>query len=179
MNYKVSADAPELRMTYLPIIRQQFESLLFDGEGANVEESIRLMDEYGLDRDDVFENLDEFLLPSSKDVRRFGDLNSNVKAAVTRVYNQTAHTSQALVAEQGAGKGSRRKAVVSSVDFVEGEELDVVDDDKVAAVQVDDDGDEEEDLEELKSLFKKKGGKRSSAASKNGIGGGGKRAKKK
>ncbi|KAL7466472.1 hypothetical protein ACHAXS_009807 [Conticribra weissflogii] len=179
MNYKVSADAPELRMTYLPIIRQQFESLLFDGEGANVEESIRLMDEYGLDRDDVFENLDEFLLPSSKDVRRFGDLNSNVKAAVTRVYNQTAHTSQALVAEQGAGKGSRRKAAVSSVDFVEGEELDVVDDDKVAAVQVDDDGDEEEDLEELKSLFKKKGGKRSPAASKNGIGGGGKRAKKK
>jgi len=181
MNYRVSADAPELRMTYIPIIRQQFESLLFDKEGAKVKESIDLMDEYGLDRDDVFENLDEFLLASAKDVNRFGDLNSNVKAAVTRVYNQTAHTSQALVAEQGAGKGGRRKGgAASSVDIVEGGELDVVDDDKVAAVPDDDEGEDEDDLEELKSLFKKKGGKRNSAASKNGSGGGGggKRAKK-
>ena len=50
MNYKVSADAPELRMNYLPVMRQQFQELLFDKDGAKVSEAIELMDQYGLDR---------------------------------------------------------------------------------------------------------------------------------
>jgi replication factor C subunit 1 len=50
MNYKVSADASELRMNYLPVMRQQFQELLFDKEGARVSEAIELMDQYGLDR---------------------------------------------------------------------------------------------------------------------------------
>ena len=179
MNYKVSADPPELRMNYLPIMREQFTSLLFDKDGAKVTETIGLMDEYGLDRDDVFENLDEFLLTStgSKE-KKFGDLDSKAKAAFTRAYNQVAHKAQALVAEQGAGKTSKKKAGGASSEVPEGGELDVVDDDK-AAGQDDDDGDVEEDLEATLSMFKKKGGKRGNSASKAGGKGGAKGAKKK
>ena len=52
MNFKVSADSPELRMNYLPIMREQFQELLFCKDGPRVTEAIALMDEYGLDRDD-------------------------------------------------------------------------------------------------------------------------------
>ncbi len=99
MNYKVSADAPELRMNYLPVMRQQFQELLFAKDGAKVVEAIDLLDQYGLDRDDLFDNLDEFVLtvPDSKEVK-FSDLDSKAKAAFTRAYNQIAHKAESLVA---------------------------------------------------------------------------------
>eukprot|EP00571_Detonula_confervacea_P010552 CAMPEP_0172304216 /NCGR_PEP_ID=MMETSP1058-20130122/5649_1 /TAXON_ID=83371 /ORGANISM="Detonula confervacea, Strain CCMP 353" /LENGTH=1204 /DNA_ID=CAMNT_0013015351 /DNA_START=106 /DNA_END=3718 /DNA_ORIENTATION=- len=168
MNYKVSADAPELRMNYLPIMRQQFEELLFDKEGAKVTEAIELMDEYGLDRDDVFENFDEFLFNSKElKVKKFGDLDSKSKAAFTRAYNSMAHKAQALVSEQGAEKTGRKKAGGGGGgDMGGGAELDVVDDDKAAAEDSDDE-DNEEDLEALKKKFLKKGrGKKATAAGK-------------
>lgn len=158
MNYKVSADAPELRMNYLPIMRKQFEELLFSKDGAMVTEAIELMDEYGLDRDDVFENFDEFLFNSKElKVKKFGDLDSKTKAAFTRAYNSLAHKAQALVAEQGAGKTSRKKASRGDSEMGGGE-LDVVDDDKAMADESDDEGDDE-NVEELKKKFLKKGKK--------------------
>ena len=168
MNYKVSADASELRMNYLPIMREQFQELLFDKEGARVPEAIALMDEYGLDRDDVFENFDEFLFNLKElKVKKFGDLDSKTKSAFTRAYNAMAHTSQALVAEQGAEKTGRKKAGNGAAG--EAAELDVVDDDKAAAESSDED--DEEDVEALKKKFLKKGrksagGKGKAAASK-------------
>jgi len=116
MNFKVSADSPELRMNYLPIMREQFQELLFCKDGPRVTEAIALMDEYGLDRDDVFENLDEFILTSadSKE-KKFGDMDSKAKAAFTRAYNQLAHKAQALVSEQGAAKTSRRKSTLDKL----------------------------------------------------------------
>lgn len=203
MNYKVSADASELRMNYLPVMRQQFQGLLFDKEGAKVAEAIELMDQYGLDRcvycrkciscglfsshviqlifsinrDDLFENLDEFVLtvPNSSD-KKFGDLDSNAKSTFTREYNKTAHTSQALVAEQGAAKMGRRKNGGAEVE--EAGELDVVDDDKAA--EVDDEQDDEEDVEQLKQLFmKKKGAKKSTATKTKSSNGSKAKAKKK
>jgi len=154
MNYKVSADAPELRMNYLPIMRQQFVELLFDKKGARVTEAIELMDEYGLDRDDIFENFDEFLFNSKElKVKKFGDLDSKSKAAFTRAYNSMAHKAQALVAEQGAEKTGRKKG--GGGGEMGGGELDVVDDDKAAAESEDEEG--EEDLEALKKKFLKKG----------------------
>ena len=159
MNYKVSADAPELRMNYLPIMRKQFEELLFCKDGAMVTEAIELMDEYGLDRDDVFENFDEFLF-NAKDlkVKKFGDLDSKTKSAFTRAYNSMAHSSQALVAEQGAEKTGRKKASGGDATGMGGAELDVVDDDKV---EESDDDDEEDDIEALQKKFLKKGRKSS------------------
>lgn len=165
VNYKVSADASELRMTYLPVIRQQFQALLFDRNGARVSEAIELMDEYGLDRDDVFENFDEFLF-NSKELqgRKFGDLDSKSKSAFTRAYNAVAHRAQALVAEQGAEKTGRRKGGGAGGEM-DSAELDVVDDDKAAADESEED-DDEEDVEALKKKFLKKGRGRGKAAGK-------------
>jgi replication factor C subunit 1 len=174
MNYKVSADAPELRMNYLPVMRQQFQELLFDKDGAKVKEAIELMDEYGLDRDDLFENLDEFLLPGlNSNEKKFGDLDSKAKAAFTREYNKIAHTSQALVAEQGGIKSGQKKSSGGASEVEETGELDVVDDDK-AAGQDDEEQDDEEDVEALKAMFMSKKKKATSAASKAGASSNGK-----
>ena len=174
MNYKVSADASELRMNYLPIMRQQFEQLLFDKDGARVSEAIALMDEYGLDRDDIFENFDEFTF-NSKELKgkKFSDLDSKSKAAFTRAYNAMAHKAQALVAEQGAEKTGRKKGGNGNGSG-EAAELDVVDDDKAAGGESEDDGDED-NVEELKKKFLKKGrksggGKKAAASKTKGKG---------
>jgi replication factor C subunit 1 len=159
MNYKVSADSPELRMNYLPIIRLQLEELLFHKDGAKVTNAIELMDEYGLDRDDVFENFDEFVFNSKElKVKKFSDLDSKAKASFTRAYNAMAHKAQALVSEQGVTKTGRKKSTETGGDSMEdGAELDVVDDDKVAAEAESDDDEEDEDVEALKKKFMKKG----------------------
>lgn len=50
-----------MRLSYVPFLRQRFLAQLKDSEEANRNTvAIELMDEYGLDRDDIFENLDEF-----------------------------------------------------------------------------------------------------------------------
>jgi len=139
-------------------MRKQFEELLFCA--AMVTEAIELMDEYGLDRDDVFENFDEFLF-NAKDlkVKKFGDLDSKTKSAFTRAYNSMtmAHSSQALVAEQGAEKTGRKKASGGGDAGMGGGELDVVDDDKVE----ESDDEDEDDIEALQKKFLKKGRKSS------------------
>jgi replication factor C subunit 1 len=168
MNYKVSADSPELRMNYLPIIRLQLEELLFHKDGAKVTNAIELMDEYGLDRDDVFENFDEFVFNSKElKVKKFSDLDSKTKAAFTRAYNTMAHKAQALVSEQGVTKTGRKKNTEGGGgdNMEDGAELDVVDDDKMAAeVESDDDvEDEDEDVEALKKKFMKKGAAKGAA----------------
>eukprot|EP00577_Skeletonema_sp_RCC1716_P004952 CAMPEP_0113383756 /NCGR_PEP_ID=MMETSP0013_2-20120614/6522_1 /TAXON_ID=2843 ORGANISM="Skeletonema costatum, Strain 1716" /NCGR_SAMPLE_ID=MMETSP0013_2 /ASSEMBLY_ACC=CAM_ASM_000158 /LENGTH=1166 /DNA_ID=CAMNT_0000266305 /DNA_START=27 /DNA_END=3527 /DNA_ORIENTATION=- /assembly_acc=CAM_ASM_000158 len=151
MNYKVSADNAELRMNYLPLMRKQLLGLLFDSEGARAKEAIELMDEYGLDRDDVFENLDEFVLNSGGNKeKKFADLDSKAKAAFTRAYNSMAHKAQALVSEQGAEKTKKKKGGGSET--AEGGDLDAIDDDKNAAEQ-DSDDEDQEDMEALKKKF--------------------------
>ena len=166
MNYKVSADSPELRMNYLPIIRLQLEELLFHKDGAKVTNAIELMDEYGLDRDDVFENFDEFVFNSKElKVKKFSDLDSKTKAAFTRAYNTMAHKAQALVSEQGVTKTGRKKNTEGGGgdNMEDGAELDVVDDDKMAAEVESDDDDEDEDVEALKKKFMKKGAAKGAA----------------
>lgn len=155
LNYKVSGGTQEMRMSYLPVFREQFMALLSDDGAESVEKTIQLMDDYGLDRDDVFERLDEFKM--NPKARGFGDLNSKQKAAFTRTYNQMAHKSQALVAEQGGGKKKTRRAGAAPVG--EAADLDAIDDDKVAEEEEDDDV-EEEDVEKIKAMFKPKGRKK-------------------
>jgi replication factor C subunit 1 len=53
MNYKISAGTSEMRMTYIPLIRDVFVSLLTTDGVGNVEQAIELMDECGFDGDDV------------------------------------------------------------------------------------------------------------------------------
>jgi replication factor C subunit 1 len=110
MNYKISADKSELRLGYLPVIRDKFVDLLMNKDGPKVEEAIEFMDEYGLDRDDVFENIDEFTM--EKNPSKMADLDSKAKAAFTREYNKGVHMSQALVEEQGLQTKKRKKSTI-------------------------------------------------------------------
>lgn len=156
LNYKVQGGRDELRMAYLPTFRSRFMDYLKAGDMETV---IGLMDEYGLDRNDIFERFDEFQF----DGISFDKLDSKTKAALTRTYNQGSHKSQALVAEQGAG--TKKRKAVSAETIVD---PDAIDDD---AVDEDDkeDIDDEADAEKIRSMFKskrKKGGKKAATSKK-------------
>jgi replication factor C subunit 1 len=163
MNYSVSGATHEIRMSYLPVLRERFLSMLTNSRTADVEGAIEIMDEYGLDRDDIFEKFDEFKMdPKGRD---FSSMDSKMKAAFTRTYNQGVHKSQALVAEQGGGsKKSARGGSTSAGLLVEAADLDAIDDDKI--IEVDDEQqDDEEDEEKIKAMFKKKGSRSSNTSS--------------
>lgn len=145
MNYRISADNTELRMGYIPALRGKFEQLLFQGnDGPDITEAIDLMDAYGLDRDDLMENLDEFSLNTN--TRKFSDLDSKAKAAFTREYNKGVHKSQALVDEQGVVTRKRKK--ISEDEFDQ-------DDTLGSEVEEEETEDNEEDEEAIKKLFQK------------------------
>lgn len=169
MNYKVSGGTQEVRQSYLPFFRQRFLHMLkFSADDNRNAEAIQLMDSYGLDRDDVFENLDEFKMDSK--APKISDIDSKSKAAFTREYNKMAHKSQALVDEQGAPSKKKKKASIE-----DNEDPDAIDDDAVAGD--DEDDDEEEDLEKLKAAFKKKGRKAPGTAASKGKAKGGRKKK--
>jgi len=161
MNYKISGDSRELRLHYLPVLKKHLFSLMTaDKDGPRSEEVIALMDEYGLDRDDLFENLDEFTLDSK--AKKFSDLESKVKAAFTREYNKGVHKSQALVAEQGITKSRKREV---AVEIEEAKDADIVYDDEDVSAELQDEDNNEMDTDKIKSMFQKKG-RASSEASK-------------
>mmetsp|Transcript_53423 Transcript_53423/g.79396 ORF Transcript_53423/g.79396 Transcript_53423/m.79396 type:complete len:297 (-) Transcript_53423:40-930(-) len=177
MNYKVSGDARELRLQYMPVLRRYFLALISDRDGSGVQDLIEAMDEYGLDRDDVFENIDQFTLDTKTE--KFANLNSKAKAAFTREYNKGVHKSQALVDEQGVTKTRKNQPAAATND---GEDLDAIDDDKKEVTDEEEDGDDELDAEAIKALFKKKGrGKKAAPKTKTSAGkanGGGKSRKR-
>lgn len=163
-NYRVSGATHEMRTAYIPMFRDRLLSLLQSNDGSAVEEAIDLMDEYGLDRDDVFETLDEFSIDPKADT--FAKLDSKTKAAFTRTYNAGVHKSQALVDEQGGTKPARRAA--SSVS--ETKDLDVIDEDAPYEDEADDgadDDDDEADHEKIKSMFKPSSRKGKAATTKS------------
>eukprot|EP00536_Pseudo-nitzschia_multiseries_P004109 jgi/Psemu1/237322/estExt_Genewise1.C_670021 len=160
MNFKVSANAQELRRSYIPVMRDRILKLLKNADAESNQEAIDLMDDYGLSRDDVVEKLDVLVL--GKKGFSFDDLDSKAKAAFTRQYNSGVHKSQALVREQGGGgaapKKKRRKEVV---DEEEEELFGDSDDDS------EDEVDEEKELAKLQAQFKKKGRKKAAPKRKS------------
>lgn len=159
MNFRISGGSEEMRLSYLPVLRERFLSLLNKkDQEINTDKVVELMDAYGLDRDDIIEKFDEFKM-DQKD-KGFGALDSKQKAALTRAYNAVSHKSQALVVEQGGAKKPKRKAA-GAVDEIQ--DPDVVDDDKKN--EVDEEEDDELDPAAIAAMFKKKGRK---AAPKKG-----------
>ena len=149
LNFSISGDITELRLLYISSFRERFITLLMS-EDPQILTAIELMDEYGLDRDDLFENLDEFTLdPKSQ---KMADLDSKVKAAFTREYNKGSHKSQALVDEQGVTKTRQRKAKGDNGEGVDG------DGDDIEAMSDNNDSDdndqEEDDTDQIQKLFK-------------------------
>ena len=160
MNYKVSGGTQDLRLSYLPVLREQLMLLLSKDDG--VQEAIGLMDEYGLSREDVFERFDEFKM--DKKAHAFGDMDSKRKAAFTRTYNQMAHKSQALVVEQGGAKKAKRGGGGAAI-AGEAADLDAIDDD--AQNQAEEDDDVEDDSKIL-AAFKRKGRAKAAGGAKKG-----------
>jgi replication factor C subunit 1 len=142
--------------------------LLKNADDASVKEAIALMDEYGLNREDIAEKIELFAIGKGYD--SFEDLDSKQKAAFTREYNAGSHMSQALVQEQGGG-GSKRKR--NGPREKDPNDLDAIDDDDDDDDVEDDDEenseDEEKELKKLQEQFKKKG-RRAAAASKKAKG---------
>lgn len=157
MNYKVSANAQELRRTYIPVLREKIFRLITKADSASNQKAIDLMDQYGLSRDDVVEKLDVLVL--GKKGFSFDDLDSKQKTAFTKQYNAGVHMSQALVrAQGGGGTGSKKKKKLPAMD----EE----DEDGVADSDSDDEADEEKELARLQARFKKKGRKKAAPKKK-------------
>ena len=163
MNYHVSADTTELRLGYIPALRQEFLKLMNDKDGAKMEELISIMDEYGLARDDVFEKLDEFNL--DKKAEKFSDIDSKTKAAFTREYNKRSHKSQALVEEQGVSKKKKSSGGNGSSEM---KDPDAIDEDGAGGDEdeEDDELNEEEVAKAFKKMKGKKGGKAKAAGKK-------------
>lgn len=149
MNYKISGATDEMRMSYLPVLRDRFLSLL--REEDNVPGAIQLMDEYGLDRDDIFEKLDEFGM--NPKTPTFANIDSKKKVAFTRAYNEGVHKSQALVAEQGRSSKGKRGGTSSAAPILA--DPDAIDDDQVPEEEEENDQ-EEEDEEKIKAMFQHK-----------------------
>jgi replication factor C subunit 1 len=166
MNYKISASTAEMRLSYLPLLRTRFLALLTSENPQSIEEAIELMDDYGLDRDDVFEKLDEFNIDHStkKESKNgsFQKIDSKKKAAFTRLYNQGSHKSQALVAEQGGIKKSRRAG--ASTATTELGDPEAIDDDEVFVEEEDDREEDEQDLEKIRAAFQRKGSRAKASA---------------
>ena len=156
MNYKVSANAQELRRTYVPVLRERIFRLITKADSESNKEAIDLMDAYGLSRDDVVEKLDVLVL--GKKQFSFDDLDSKQKTAFTRQYNAGVHMSQALVREQGGGGApKKRKAAVA---------IDEDDEDGAGASDSEEEIDEEKELARLQAQFKKKGRKKAAPKKK-------------
>mmetsp|Transcript_2927 Transcript_2927/g.5901 ORF Transcript_2927/g.5901 Transcript_2927/m.5901 type:complete len:1033 (-) Transcript_2927:1558-4656(-) len=159
MNYNISANAQELRQSYIPVMRDRILKLLKNADSESNKEAIDLMDDYGLSRDDVADKLDVLVL-GKKDFS-FDDLDSKAKAAFTRQYNSGVHKSQALVREQGGGGAASKKK----------RKKEIVDDDEELVDDSDDDSeneiDEEKELAKLQAQFKKKGRKKAAPKKKS------------
>lgn len=162
MNYKVSSDKSELRLRYLPILKQRFADLFQEAseDKSKFSEIIELMDEYGLDRDDLFEGMDEFGFPeSSKQEQKefkFASLDSKTKAAFTREYNKGTHKSQALAEKQIASKVGKKRKTKSDDD-----------NDEDGGVESDDEKDIDDDIEAIQNMFKSK--KKKGSTAKGGV----------
>jgi len=160
MNFNISTDRKDLRLFYLPLFHQYIMSMFKQAKNASSKEQqhyisniLTFTDEYGLDRDDLFQNIDEFTTPNvNKDVDKFADLDSKLKASFTREYNKGVHKSQALVEEQLKTKSMKR----GKSSLKQPADLNVINDD---ASDLDED-DEDDDTAEILQSFQKKGRKK-------------------
>mmetsp|Transcript_12922 Transcript_12922/g.23961 ORF Transcript_12922/g.23961 Transcript_12922/m.23961 type:complete len:823 (+) Transcript_12922:176-2644(+) len=124
MRQKTMINAKTLRLDYLCTLREQMLRPLVQGDKDRLGDTISLMDNYGLDRDDVFEMMQEVRI-EALGKNPFDTIPSQTKAAFTRLYNKTSHTSQALIEEAGIVGLKRKKAkalAAKESDGIDGED---------------------------------------------------------
>lgn len=149
-----------IRMEYVPYLRHRLlaEFTSGSGDGSGAQKCIDMLDSYGLSRDDFMDNLKElqFISPEPRpgpmDLRdNYDGLESKAKAAFTRLYNSSSHTSQALVSQQAVTGKSRKKTGIDNDD--DGNAGTTED---LAASRVADNEEEEEDIIDLKAFAAQK-----------------------
>ena len=112
-----------IRLDYIPFLRHRLLDILQLRGSEGAQEVIDLLDAYGLSKEDFSESLKDLQMVTKDDKilrDRYEDLDSKVKAALTKLYNAQEHKSQALVASQGMNKKTKRGAASdNAVDDVE------------------------------------------------------------
>ncbi len=168
--HKFSGDTDSIRMSYIPGLSRMLSTpLLASVDTGSASKTVKMLDEYGLSRDDMMESLGEFNL-SSGNSNPITRLTSAAKTALTRAYNSSVHHSQALVSDVNIGKKGGKKGTgkkgknTAAVEF-DGDEILLNGGD-----DIDEDQDVVEDDEDLESIAKAfvvqgKKGKTSSCAS--------------
>lgn len=105
-----SVDTLSLRFDYIPAMREVFvRPLAKEGTGEVVSKVIDYLDEYSMNRDDLFETLSELQFQSggSEFEDYYQKIQSKTKKAFTCGYNKRSHKSQVLIGEQGISKKGR------------------------------------------------------------------------
>eukprot|EP00616_Rhizochromulina_sp_CCMP1243_P009043 CAMPEP_0118991158 /NCGR_PEP_ID=MMETSP1173-20130426/51167_1 /TAXON_ID=1034831 /ORGANISM="Rhizochromulina marina cf, Strain CCMP1243" /LENGTH=421 /DNA_ID=CAMNT_0006942269 /DNA_START=28 /DNA_END=1293 /DNA_ORIENTATION=+ len=116
----VSGGQEAVRLNYAPVLRRRLVSPLLQKGAEGVQETIAMLDEYGMSREDLFETLPELQLPGyGEDLDK---IDSKTKSAFTRKYNQGVHRSQAIAGAAQAGTGKKRKVSTAPEDLVDGDE---------------------------------------------------------
>jgi hypothetical protein len=99
-----------MRLEYVPYLRAHLLQPLLKRGSDGAEEVVKMLDAYGLSKDDFMETMKDLQFVVEKDPNftdQFAHLDAKVKAALTRLYNTTSHRSQALVDEQAGLKSGR------------------------------------------------------------------------
>jgi replication factor C subunit 1 len=100
-----------MRLEYVPYLRSHMLQPLLKKGSDGAEEVVKIMDTYGLSKDDFMETMKDLQFVVERDPNftdQFSNLDAKVKASLTRLYNATSHRSQALVDEQAGLKSSGR-----------------------------------------------------------------------
>ncbi|ROT43276.1 DNA replication factor C, large subunit [Sodiomyces alkalinus F11] len=134
MRLKSSGDAMEIRQQYLPVLWYQLvQRLAVEGKDS-INEVIELMDSYYLTRDD-FDALKELGLGPQAEEKV--DIETQTKAAFTRIYNSMPHpvpfmkASNVLAPKKAAKEAPDLEEAIEEEDEGELEAADVVEDDEL------------------------------------------------
>ena len=144
------------RLEYAPYLRSFLLAPLVQRGQGGIAEVIKLLDDYGLSKDDFSDSLKDLSIPlpsSTKPVDPFEALDPTLKTALTKAYNNSGHRAQALVHAEGVSKKSKR-TTVSKDEFGEydAEDMDgIVGDDELAAVK---DETKDEDVGDVSAFVK-------------------------
>lgn len=150
-NECISGGFEAMRLSYASALRDRLlHPILNKGGAEGAQETIALMDEYGLSRDDLFENLRDLQLPTGGP-DPFTQIDTKAKAAFTRLYNSGVHKSQALGPDQGKASKKRKAAAVDEPP------AELAAEEEEATPSAEEDTEEEADLSAFKPKAKGKG----------------------
>lgn len=160
-----------IRLEYVPYLRSVLLHQLLSKGADGVGEVLSILDSYGLSKEDFSDSLKELQFVFEKDPKlpdRYEAIESKVKAALTREYNNTEHKSQALVSAQALKKGKKSAGGRGGSGYGDEEDEDAlgtIEDLEAAREEVEEGDDDVGDVSEFIKKQKKGSGKASSSSS--------------